>query len=316
MTVYRSMDLSWEHVWLRTAEQLGEYLRAGYSHLLTEDTLRLSAINALVEGGVVPGEMTVEWPTVGRGRLDLFVETDAFAAAIEFKFPRDARGPISPDTMTHGQLIGDFFRVSQVRATTGWVVQLVNRRLLAYLKRRTPSWVADPGSSYVLRGAEVLRLPKTAREQAGPWGPDHEVSAHCACASELPDGLTLLTYCVPTLAYEAPAQSVTRLDHAPGTPRSVREYTARQVLLSAAVRLHRKGGRMEFAKRELLEEASRLQTGHTMATLDMALSQHLCVARGEARWGYDDFNRVSRGIYRLRRHPSDLPSELLEANIA
>jgi len=54
--------------------------------------------------------LAVEVPVtqLGHGKLDLAAEFDDGRAVFEFKFPRGSRGPISPDTMTLGEMLKDF----------------------------------------------------------------------------------------------------------------------------------------------------------------------------------------------------------------
>lgn len=144
----------WASVWLATAELISERVTAERAHLLTGDTLRFATIRSLETSGVAAQQMRIEWPMreLGRGKLDLFVELDGGeSAAIEFKYPRDARGPISPDTTTLGEMLSDFHRVARLPVHHRWVVQLVGDRLRGYLTRvaeRHPiTWPSDTGTS-------------------------------------------------------------------------------------------------------------------------------------------------------------------------
>ncbi len=196
----------WDAVWSGTARRLRAHVEAGRLHLLTEDAVRLCTALALEDAGVAPMQMTVEVPdpAIAGGKLDLVVTTDATSrAVIELKFPRDARGPISPDTMTLGELLRDFHRVARVAAQDRWVVQVINSRLMRYLERvaeRHPLvWVSETGRRFVISGDAVSSLPKTALDALGPWRRDVTVEADCRFAESVSDGLRLVAYEVTPL---------------------------------------------------------------------------------------------------------------------
>jgi hypothetical protein len=67
---------------------------------LTEDTLRFETVLALAESGVPASRLAVEVraPQLAGGKLDLVVDPPG-GTIIEFKYPRDSRSGISPDTM-------------------------------------------------------------------------------------------------------------------------------------------------------------------------------------------------------------------------
>lgn len=93
-----------EDLWAVVSRRLTEHLEAGRGHLLTEDVMHFATVLELEERGIVAARMRPEYPVpaVG-GKVDLVID-DPPTAAIEFKFPRDSRSGISPDTMTLGEL--------------------------------------------------------------------------------------------------------------------------------------------------------------------------------------------------------------------
>jgi hypothetical protein len=203
----------WDDVWQDTAKLIGDHVEAGRRHLLTEDTLRFAAVGALEKAGMAPEQMKIEWPMpeLGHGKLDLLVTFDGGArAAIEFKFPRDARGPISPDTMTLGELLGDFHRVARLPVDQRWVVELLGQRLGKYLDRlvqRHPiSWPNTSGGQFLVSGTAVAGLPPTARKALSLWQPHHDIAASCVVAIDVPGQLKLLAFTVDPLPANAKAE--------------------------------------------------------------------------------------------------------------
>lgn len=201
--VHDGDSLDWLSVWQRTGATVAAHVSAGRGHLMTEDTLRFAAILALGREGIEPAAITIELPDprLAGGKLDMVVDMGSGdRAVVEFKFPRDARGPISPDTMTLGELLRDFHRVSRVDAQQRWVIQLLGLRLLRYLERvaeRHPlTWISEVGQAFSTDGAVISGLPKTARDSLHTWGEEHRVVAQCAYAQAITDDLRLIAYCV------------------------------------------------------------------------------------------------------------------------
>jgi hypothetical protein len=199
-------ELDWPLVWTQAGRQLAQHAAAGRGHLLTEDTLRFAVALAIEAQGLPPSAIKVEWPEplLGQGKVDMTVELRAGErAVIELKFPWDARGPISPDTMTLGELLRDFHRVSRLDPRERWVVQLLNARLLRYLERaaeRHPlRWARDAGEVFTVRGDVVASLPKSARDALAHWDVGDQVTAHCQYADQITPDLRLLAYSVNAL---------------------------------------------------------------------------------------------------------------------
>jgi hypothetical protein len=183
-------------LWEAVSERLSEHLRAGREHLLTEDVMRFAAVLELEERGIAPSRMIPEYqaPGVG-GKLDLVID-DPPTAAIEFKFPRDSRTGFSPDTMTLGELLKDFYRLGHLGLPESWVVQMINDRVRRFLDNRPEfrwSWVR--GQQFALPQGLLARLPRTAQAvfTTARWMTDEGVSAMCMGSFTL-KGWTLATY--------------------------------------------------------------------------------------------------------------------------
>ncbi len=103
----------WHEVWTAVAGELRRYRAAGLELLLTEDVVRFSSIRALVDAGVSPDRLRVEWapPVLRGGKVDLVVD-DPVAAAVEFKYPREPRTTNPPWTQHLGQMLADVYRLA------------------------------------------------------------------------------------------------------------------------------------------------------------------------------------------------------------
>lgn len=146
------MPLVDPEVWEAVARRLEEHHIAGRGHLLTEDVLRFATVIELQKRGVEAGRMRPEHPVPAvAGKLDLVID-DPPTAGIEFKFPRDSRTGPSPDPMTLGELLKDYFRLAHLDIAERWIVQVLNDRMRRYLTRRSEiRWVWESG--------EVLSIP-------------------------------------------------------------------------------------------------------------------------------------------------------------
>ncbi len=185
---------TWDEIWEALANAVAVHAEAGRAHLLTEDSLRFALIMGIEERGISPGELRVEVvePLVD-GLLDLVIG-DPMRAVIELKFPRDARTAASPDTMTFGGLLKDFYRLARLEASDRWVVQLINDRLRRYLERRTEAaWTFTPGTELVLPPGLATRLPQTARRSLPGWAATMSVRATCVASHRAGDH-TLAVY--------------------------------------------------------------------------------------------------------------------------
>ena len=171
------------------------HLADGRRHLLTEDVLRWATIDVLIEAGVAPAHLQIEVNIPSsQGRLDLVVAVQQEPIAVEFKFPRDSRTGVSPDTMTLGELLKDVYRLADAPALGGrWAVMLLNDRLRRYLGRRTDCrWMFEPGEELAFAPECFALLPPTATRGLGEWV---AATATATCrVSKAVDGHRLVAY--------------------------------------------------------------------------------------------------------------------------
>lgn len=169
------------------------HVEAGREHLLTEDVLRFATVAAIEEQGISPSHLTLEYLLPDRGKIDLVVGTPP-TTAIEFKYPRDSRTGTSPDTMTTGEMLKDFYRLGDhPEIPDRWAVLLVNDRLRRHLERRTDCrWTFDEGSLLRFDPDGHKLLPATAGAQLSRWA-SSTVEARCESAHQL-RGLRLAAF--------------------------------------------------------------------------------------------------------------------------
>lgn len=168
--------IDWPNFWLSTADRLAFHWQVGRGHLLTEDSLRFSLVEALHDAGVGADRLAVEVlaPVMPKAKLDLTVD-GVHGTIVELKYPRDSRTGISPDTMTLGEILRDFCRVGLVDAQDRWVAQVINTRLANYLARAARKydldWAIESGDRMVLSRKALSGLPRTALMSIGetPW---------------------------------------------------------------------------------------------------------------------------------------------------
>lgn len=302
--------MEWPDIWIAAAGRLAEHRAQGRAHLLTEDTLRFTTAVVLQQHGVSPDRLRVEVPNtaIAGGKLDLVIDPPA-GTVIEFKFPRDSRSGISPDTMTLGELLRDFIRVATVPADDRWVVQLLNDRLVRYLdaacRRYGLGLVRNQGADFRLDVDRLAALPTTATRAIGP-GVRAAVRGRCVVATAVGEGLSLFAYQVEPAAVDVGeargathAVDVSPLTTAIQTSGATRDGARREILQAARAVVARTG-RREFEVQDVIEEMHRLHTGYADATIRTMLTSHLCAeSTGEGVAGYADVTRVGRGLYRL-----------------
>lgn len=304
------VSVQWREVWSAVALRMAAHRAQGRSHLLTEDVLRFETVLALAEAGVAAERLRAEVldPSLAGGKLDLVVDPPR-RAVIEFKFPRDSATGISPDTMTMGELLRDFFRVAGVEAQDRWVVQLLNARLVCYLRsahgRYGLGWVDVPGGRLELAPASVRSLPETARRALGGVELGGGVTATCLLAEPVGDQLVLLAHRVDPLRPESQPIELPLAAPVPSEPEvppmgAGTRDGARQEILAAARAVMAGTGRPEFSVLEVVEEMHRRGTDYATSTIRTMITSHLCAeASGERVAGYTDLTRVGRGRYRL-----------------
>lgn len=256
-----------------------------------------------------PDRLRVEVPNtaLAGGKLDLVVDPPA-GTVIEFKFPRDSRSGISPDTMTLGELLRDFIRVASVPADDRWVVQMLNDRLGRFVDaacgRYGLGWVGRQGADLRLDADRLAALPTTATRAIGPGV--RAVTGRCVVATAVGDGLSLYAFQVEpaAVAVGAVSSGIPIEDISPRTtvipPSRGTRDGARREILQAARAVVARTGRSEFEVQAIIEEMHRLGTGYADATIRTMLTSHLCAeSTGEGVAGYADVARVGRGLYRL-----------------
>lgn len=319
-----SSDVDWAAVVHDVADQLGAHRRAGRSHLLTEDTVRMCTILALEHASITPDRLRIEVPVpvLAGGKIDLAVD-GLTGVVIELKYPRGSRTGISPDTMTAGELLRDFLRVALVDANDRWVIQVIDQRLKRYLTnfaaRHGFTWAFDTGNQMAVERDVLAGLPKTSLDAIGsiPWR--LPVRGICVLGQEVDDGLTLFAYRVAAPAQHVVGESLTARtgEVAPLTtgllPQSavapVRAVGgARAEILHAIRSITTRSGRAEVTIQDVLNELRRTGSRYAESTISTMMSSHLCAqAQGPGVDPFTDLDRVGRGIYRLRRSDVDDP---------
>lgn len=220
------MTVDWDAVWRAVAAEMGQHSARGRGHLVTEDTLRFTTIQELQLQGISPDRLRIEYRvSEPPASLDLVID-DPPSVVIEFKFPRDATG--MADTMTVGELLNDFIRLSQLTCEEAWAAHLVGPRLARHLRRRSDvRWAQAPGETLTVTDDTVAALPQTARRMLFAWRARGSVMATCDEAQPAGDW-TLFTYRV---ARELPQSSGTFED--PGDAQRVAEEAPRTAGMEA-----------------------------------------------------------------------------------
>jgi len=269
----------------------------------------MDTILTLGQYGVSPARLVVEYPAAELlgGKLDLVIDPPD-GTVIEFKFPRDSRTGISPDTMTLGELVRDFLRAAAVPAADHWVVQVLNRRLQRYLRNVYPRhqlrWQLACGQTFQILPADLSRLPATAVKAIGTILVTEPVAAQCVSAESIDGGLGLFAYQIgatgpftaPVPPTPRPAPPVDTGASDPGT-----RAGARAEILAAAVAVTTRAGHPAFTMIDILAEMHRLGTGYADSTIRTMISSHICAdTNGPGIAAYADLKRIDRGTYRLR----------------
>lgn len=179
-------EIDWLRIWEDVARTIANHVSAGRTHLLTEDVVRFAAIVALGDQQVDASRIGVEHRVVEIGSIDMVIDPPTPTAAVEFKFPRDPRVLNAADTMTYGELLKDFYRLSRLAIPESWVVQVVPDRLGRYLERRTEvRWPAAQGDAFRIDVGTVARLPLTARRLLPEWAEALSVVTSCMAVHPL-----------------------------------------------------------------------------------------------------------------------------------
>ncbi len=187
------VELDAAALWRTVAGRMASHVEAGREHLLTEDVLRFATVVAIEEQGISPRHLGLEHLLPDKGKIDLVVGSPP-TIAIEFKYPRDSRTGTSPDTMTTGEMLKDFYRLGDhAEIPERWAVVLLNHRLRRHLERRTDCrWTFDAGSVLRFHPDGHKLLPATAGAQLSRWS-GATVEARCESAHQI-GGLRLAAF--------------------------------------------------------------------------------------------------------------------------
>jgi hypothetical protein len=188
-----AVDLDVLGLWSTVAARMASHVEAGREHLLTEDVLRFVTVASIEDQGITPDRLRLEHLLPDKGKIDLVVGSPP-TIAIEFKYPRDSRTGISPDTMTTGEMLKDFYRLGDhPEIPDRWAVLLLNDRLRAHLERRTDCrWTFEEGSVVRFHPEGHKLLPATAGSQLSRWA-GSTVEARCESAHQF-GGLRLAAF--------------------------------------------------------------------------------------------------------------------------
>jgi hypothetical protein len=196
-------EVPWENVWERVANQLNSYCDVGLDGLLTEDVVRFSTVQQLVEAGISPADLEVEWRRPGVPDAVDVVHLGTPRAALEFKYPREPRETNAAWTQHLGEALKDLYRLATMPSDfeTRWCVQLLSMRVLRYLDgvnaRHGLRFGLSTGTSTVLEPALVRALPATAHKGLGRWLPDLPlVEARCIWVHPVGQELRLVLHSV------------------------------------------------------------------------------------------------------------------------
>ena len=192
-------------VWQTVAAELRAHRRAGLSALLTEDTVRFATARALVQVGVEPGLLRVEWPhpDLKGSRIDLVIGRPRPTALIEFKFPREPIEVNAAWTMAMGEILKDLYRVAVYSAAADRLFVLVeSARLRRYLARSGSRYGFDlDGDQLDLQPTAIAGLPDTATAIIGPQLVSHHVKGRRIHVVEVDEELRLSVFDVDPLAH-------------------------------------------------------------------------------------------------------------------
>lgn len=323
-------------VWHAVADDLRSYRNDGLARLVTEDTVRFAAARALMNAGVAPGKLRVEWPhPVIKGlRVDLVVTGQTPVAFIEFKYPREPNETNAAWTMVLGEVLKDLYRLAACPDDASRLfVYVETARLRRYMTSSAHRYGLDIDVDEVaLRPADAARLPTTAAQIIGTELATSHVTAQRKVLIEIDQDLRLVVYTIdpleapPTIAASLAVENVARnrncavpdgpgdhrpRQHATGTPATVvpqgtpppsRAGTrdgARHEILAAIHAVLIRSGSETFTPIDIIDEMRRRGTGYLESTIRTMITSHMCAnAPDNAATTYDDIERVGRGLYR------------------
>jgi hypothetical protein len=190
-------------VWAAVTAELRGYRQRGLAGLMTEDTVRFATARALIEAGVDPSGLRVEWPhpALRGSRVDLAVGGEPPSALIEFKFPREPTEQNAAWTMALGEVLKDFYRLATCPGDADRLfVYIETNRLRRYMAGAADRYGLDLDVEQVaLHPADAARLPTTAARIIGVELAAHHVVAQRIRLVTIDDGLRLALYVVDPL---------------------------------------------------------------------------------------------------------------------
>lgn len=315
-----------------TAELRCGYRQRGLAGLMTEDTVRFATARALIEAGVDPSGLRVEWPhpALRGSRVDLAVGGEPPSALIEFKFPREPTEQNAAWTMALGEVLKDFYRLATCPGDADRLfVYIETNRLRRYMAGAADRYGLDLDVEQVaLHPADAARLPTTAARIIGVELAAHHVVAQRIRLVTIDDGLRLALYVVDPLGKphgEAARLAVEESSPAPpNLPQSgsheladnrpsrnqssanqdsqtapTRNGARREILEAIRLVLARSNSGT-FTLAGITEEMRRAGTGYPESTIRTMVSAHMCAnAPDNAGTTFDDLERMGRGVYRL-----------------
>lgn len=130
------LPVEWTSIWSDVAKDLRRYRADGMAHLVTEDVVRFTTIQALAQSNISPTVLRMEYPhpVIRHSKIDLTAGLPP-SDFIEFKYPREPNEKNAAWTMTLGEVLKDFYRLAIIEGQVRRQVILVTtNRLRRYLE--------------------------------------------------------------------------------------------------------------------------------------------------------------------------------------
>lgn len=255
-----------------------------------------------------------EWPhpALRGSRIDLIVGNPP-QALVELKYPREPNEQNAAWTMALGEVLKDLYRLSLLPTGDRIFVYVETARLRRYMAGAATRYGLDVDLDRVVLAPEVARaLPISAAQIIGPELLARRVTATRLQVLPVDEHLRLSVYLVdgaeevqqdtaappripPAVALAHESQDV------PSAPEATRHSGARGEIHDAVRAVLTRSGRQVFNADEVLREMQNRGTRYAESTIRTMVTSHLCVdAPDHVAATYNDFERVERGVYRLR----------------
>jgi hypothetical protein len=277
-------------VWHTVAAELGSYRRSGLGGLLTEDVVRFASARALVQAGVDPAGLRVEWPhpVLKGSRVDLVAGGPSPMALIEFKFPREPNEQNAAWTMALGEVLKDLYRLAVYPGHVDRLfVYVESTRLRAYMAGAARRYgLALDADDVALHPTDAARLPTTAAGIIGSELAAHHVMARRIALEPVDDTLRIAVYDVaaidagsPGAAAPHPSELVTVA--AASNEESSRTETeahtgVRREILDAVQAVLARSGHQTFAMDDIVREMRRRRSRYAESTIRTMIGSHMC----------------------------------------